>query len=294
MLGRSANRGFRSDEARRRYLAVYHGMRSLSPEPDVVHEVPTEFGTVRAYQHGPSGGDPIVLVHCLYGSSVVWSDQVPALVGDFTVYTVDMLGQPGASSQSKAMRTASQCVRCINDIFDGLNVHDVHLVGHSYGGWLAFQTAARTPGRLASVTLVDPANTVARISGQFWRTAGVLTHSRSERVQRVVGGMLGNPAPGSRVDTLAQLVRVGAAEFAALGTPYPKYPRNSLLRSVPVPVQVLLAGNTIHDSGKGIERIRTVVPAWRHRLWPAASHALPWEVPDEVNACISDFAREHR
>jgi pimeloyl-ACP methyl ester carboxylesterase len=70
------------------------------------------------------------------------------------------------------MRTASHCVRCINSILAGLDLRDVHLVGHSYGGSLAFQTAARAPARLASVTLVDPANTVARISGRFWRTAG--------------------------------------------------------------------------------------------------------------------------
>lgn len=110
----------------------------------------------------------------------------------------------------------------------------------------------------------------------------------------LMGAMLGNPAPGSQVDTLVRLVLIGGAEFASLSTPYPRYPRNSLLRSVEVPVQVLLAGNTIHDSARGIERIRTVVPAWRYRLWPAASHALPCEVPDEVNACISHFAREHQ
>jgi pimeloyl-ACP methyl ester carboxylesterase len=72
--------------------------------------VPTEFGTVRAYQHGPAGGKPIVLVHCFYASSAMWADQVPALVGDFTVYTIDVPGQPGASRQLKAMRTASHCV----------------------------------------------------------------------------------------------------------------------------------------------------------------------------------------
>jgi hypothetical protein len=58
-------------------------------------------------------------------------------------------------------------------------------------------------------------------------------------------------------------------------------------------VQVLLAGNTIHDSGKGIRRIRSVVPAWRYHLWRNASHPLPAEVPDEVNACIRQFVIEH-
>jgi pimeloyl-ACP methyl ester carboxylesterase len=70
---------------------VYDEMRLLGPAPDVVHEVPTEFGTVRAYQHGPACGKPIVLVHCFYASSAMWAGQVPALVGDFTVYTIDCL-----------------------------------------------------------------------------------------------------------------------------------------------------------------------------------------------------------
>lgn len=32
----------------------------------------------------------------------------------------------------------------------------MHLVGSSYGGWLALNQAHRSPDRLASVTLLDP------------------------------------------------------------------------------------------------------------------------------------------
>jgi hypothetical protein len=55
-----------------------------------------------------------------------------------------------------------------------------------------------------------------------------------------------------------------------------------------------MAGKTIHDSAKGIERIRNVMPAWRYRLWPDASHMLPCEAADEVSDYIGDFARDHR
>jgi hypothetical protein len=79
-----------------------------------------------------------------------------------------------------------------------------------------------------------------------------------------------------------------------VGTPFPTYPRDSVLRAVDVPVQVLLAGNTIHDSAKGIERMRAVVPPWRYRLWPDASHMLPCELPDVICDGVRDFAREHR
>jgi pimeloyl-ACP methyl ester carboxylesterase len=179
-------------------------------------------------------------------------------------------------------------------VLDGLSLHDVHLVGHSYGGWTALQTAAHVPDRLASVTLVEPANTVARLSGKFWRTGAVLLLPDVERKQRIVEMFCGHPLPGSLLDSVVQLLMAAGTEFASFGTPFPRYPRDSLLRSVDVPVQVLLAGNTIHDSAKGIDRIRAARPSWRYRFWPDASHMLPCEIPDEVTDCIRDFAREHR
>jgi hypothetical protein len=54
-----------------------------------------------------------------------------------------------------------------------------------------------------------------------------------------------------------------------------------------------LAGNTIHDSAKGIDRIRKVAPSWRYQLWRDASQMLPRELIDEVSASIRDFARDH-
>ncbi|WP_123025336.1 alpha/beta fold hydrolase [Mycolicibacterium stellerae] len=285
--------GFRGTEARRRYLAVYDRVRSLSPAPDAVHDVATEFGLVRGYQHGPDGGVPLVLLHCFWATSAMWAEHIPALAGEFTVYTVDMLGQPGASVQTKAMVTADDCARYMNEVLDGLALDGVHLVGHSYGGWTAAQTAARKPGRLASVTLIEPCNTVARLSGKFWRDGALLLVPGAERKQRTVAELLGHPVRDSLLDSVMQLVMAAGSAFASFGTPFPRYSPDSLLRSVDVPVQVLLAGNTIHDSAKGIDRMRSVVPSWRYRLWPEATHMLPCEAVEDVTACIRDFAQQH-
>lgn len=285
--------GFRSAESRDRYLAVYDRVRSLSPVPDAIHDVATAFGVVRVYQHGPDGGIPVVLLHCFWATSAMWAEHIPALVGEFTVYTVDLLGQPGASVQTKSMTTADQCARCIDEILDGPALNGVHLVGHSYGGWTAAQTAGRTPARLASVTLIEPCNTVARLSSKFWRTGVLLLVPGAERKERTVAELLGRPESGSLLDSVMQLVMAAGSAFASFGTPFPRFAPDSLLRSIDVPVQVLLAGRTIHDSAKGIERMRSVVPSWSHRLWPHASHMLPCEDITGVSACIRDFAQQH-
>jgi pimeloyl-ACP methyl ester carboxylesterase len=287
--------GFRSAQSRQRYLAVYDRVRSLSPQPDVVHDVRTEFGVVRAYQHGPEGGISLVLLHCFWATSAMWAEHVPALTGDFTVYTVDLLGQPGASVQSKSMTSAEQCAQCLDQLLGGLGLMGVHLAGHSYGGWTALQTAARRPDRLASVTLIEPCNTVARLSGKFWRDGPLMLLAGADRKERIVGEMLGNPAAGSVLGSVRELVMTSGAEFASFGTPFPKYPRDSLLRSVGIPVQVLLAGNTIHDSAKAIARIERVAPSWRHQLFPNSTHLLPCEAVSDVSNCVRDFAiRSHR
>ena len=293
---RIAHGGFTSADARRRYLAAYDELRALSPRPDVVHDVPTGFGTVRVFQHGPDDGAPVVLIHGFFLTSAMWWGQVAGLTGDFTVYSMDVLGQPGAGTQSRAMITPADSARCIDAVLEGLRLRDVHLVGHSYGGWLAIHTAARMPGRLATVTLVDPASTVARTSARFWRgLALLLSRPRSARAARAAAWIAGHPPPGSSVDELAGLFVAGFAAFGPPArTPAVRFASDRLLRSVQIPVQVLLAGNTIHDSRKGLARMHSVVPDWRCQLWSNASHALPAELPDEVNDSIRRFVTEHR
>lgn len=226
----------------------------------------------------------------------MWWAQVAGLTSDFTVYAIDMLGQPGASAQTKKMSSPAEAAHCIAAVLEKLDLNDVHLVGHSYGGWLAIHAAAGTPHRLSTLTLVDPAHTVGRLFARFWRTlALLLARPRSARAQRAAAWVLGDPTVGSPVDALTALFVAGFVSFAPpLNTPPLRFASNRLLRSVDLPVQVLLAGNTIHNSDKAIRRLVSVVPTWRHHLLPNASHALFAENPDEVNDCIRRFAVTHR
>ncbi len=295
LLG-SAEGGFKNAAARQHYLEVYARVRALSLCPDVVHDIETEFGTVRVYQHGPRAGEPIVLVHGFFLTSAMWWEQVAGLTGDFTVYAIDMLGQPGASTQTKKMSTTADAARCIAAVLETLNLSNVHLVGHSYGGWLATYTAAEAPHRMATLTLVDPAHTVGRLSGRFWWTlALLLSRPRSARAQRAAARVLGDSTAGSPVDALTSLFVAGFVSFAApLNTPPLRMARDRVLRSLDLPVQVLLASNTIHNSAKAIRRLASVVPKWQHHLLPNTSHALFAERPGEVNECIRQFVVTHR
>jgi hypothetical protein len=38
-----------------------------------------------------------VLLRCFWATTAMWAEHIHTLTGHFTVYTVDMLGPPGAS-----------------------------------------------------------------------------------------------------------------------------------------------------------------------------------------------------
>ena len=105
------NNGFKNDLAQLRFLEHYDELRSLSPPPDAVHDVATDFGTVRVYRHGLEHGVPVVLIHGFFMTSGMWWAQVGELAVDFVVYTLDMPGQPGASIQTKRLGTPAEAAR---------------------------------------------------------------------------------------------------------------------------------------------------------------------------------------
>jgi pimeloyl-ACP methyl ester carboxylesterase len=67
-----------------------------------VHDVPTKFGAVRLYQHGPDRGVPVVLIHGFFLTSAMWWGQVEGLTSDFADYAMDMF------AARFAIRTAMQ------------------------------------------------------------------------------------------------------------------------------------------------------------------------------------------
>jgi pimeloyl-ACP methyl ester carboxylesterase len=63
----------------------------------------------------------------------------------------------GASDMPAWLDTIPDLANFYLDLIDQLDLHDVDLVGHDLGGWIAAELAVRNPRRLASLTLVAAA-----------------------------------------------------------------------------------------------------------------------------------------
>ena len=83
-----------------------------------------------------------------------WGPYVEGLAGH-DVYAVDTIGDVGRSEQTALIADADDLSRWLDETLAGVGVEHAHLAGTSYGGYLALNLAARSPQRVASITLID-------------------------------------------------------------------------------------------------------------------------------------------
>ncbi len=129
------------------------------PPPDQTLDLRTQFGVVRVYRFTSSastGRVPIVLLPGRASASPIWADNLPTLLRQAPIYTVDLLGEPGMSIQSRPITSAADQARWLNQVLAQLPEPQLDLLGVSIGGWTATNLAVRDPGKIRSVILLDP------------------------------------------------------------------------------------------------------------------------------------------
>ncbi|MCX5195274.1 haloalkane dehalogenase [Streptomyces sp. NBC_00249] len=104
--------------------------------------------------HRESGtGAPIVFLHGNPTSSHLWRDVIPA-VGPGRLLAPDLIGM-GESGKPDIDYTFDDHARHLDAWFDALGLQDVVLVGHDWGGALAFDWAARHPDRVRGIAFTE-------------------------------------------------------------------------------------------------------------------------------------------
>jgi pimeloyl-ACP methyl ester carboxylesterase len=152
---------------------------------------------VRVLEH--AGADPaIVLIHGLPGTADDFDKVTALLPGRHTI----ALDRPGFGFSSGGYHALDVQLATLQELLARLGASRPVLVGHSYGGTIALQYAARHPGAVRGLVLVD-----AAAAGQ--RSAFF------QRVQSHFVQFLSWPVVQPLADvTFSQLLRTASAEQA--------------------------------------------------------------------------------
>ncbi len=272
---------FKNTQARDRFRTAYERtLAELWPGPRTALDLPTTFGTTRVYRTGPQRGEPIVLLPGSGGNALMWHRYIDVLARHHPVIAVDTVGEPGASVQTAPIGDGRDGAAWLDELLAALEVTAAHVVGCSYGGWLALNHQIHHPGRTASLTLLDPAG-FAGFGPRFyaWLIAGGLAATAPRPLRPRLARLVGNSAI---LETeLMSLMRASMGFRRAL--PVPPVFSDDELHCLQVPALFLLgARSALHDSREVADRIGRLVPSARVEIVPGAGHALPTDLPDLV------------
>jgi pimeloyl-ACP methyl ester carboxylesterase len=156
------------DAARETFMAAYERAFALWPQPCEEFDVETATTTTRVHAYRPHpAGDAVVLLTGAGFNASSWYPHVAALAADGPVYGIDMPGDPNPSVARGLVSPPDNCAAWLDELLGKLSDRPVHLVGFSYGGWVAMNQAIRAPRRVASITLLDPAG-LTKLDARFW------------------------------------------------------------------------------------------------------------------------------
>lgn len=272
---------FKSAKAADRFRGVYEQLLDkLWPTSRTERDVPTAYGTTHVVRTGPEDGAQIVLLPASGGNTLMWHRYVEALSREHAVYSIDTVGEPGGSVQTAPIADGADAATWLDEVLTGLGVTDAHIVGVSYGGWIALKHQLLHPGRAAGLTLVDPAG-LEEVGWRFYRWV-------------IFGGLAGlaprplRPWLSRRVHNSAILDRDLMSLMRASVGFRRRLPKTDVftdeeLRQIQVPTQFLLGERSaIHHAAEVAERIGTLIPAARTEIVPGTGHALSTDAPEVV------------
>ncbi len=100
-------------------------------------------------------GDPVVLVHGIPQTSHEWRYVMPALAEKYTVIAPDLRGLGDSTRPPGAYDKKTLGADVASLVIDHLGLKRFHLVGHDWGGPVAFAVAAHNPQAVQTLTILD-------------------------------------------------------------------------------------------------------------------------------------------
>jgi pimeloyl-ACP methyl ester carboxylesterase len=178
------------------------------------------------------------------------------------------------------------------DLLDTLGLERVHVVGASFGGWIAAEMATMASTRLRSMTLIDPVG----IKVEGWIYPFLFGMELPQLVATVFHDPMAALAlapPDMSIDTLVLLYRQNTALARVAWNPYLYNPllKRRLAR---ISTPTLLCWGA-HDRLAPLacaEAWRKEIPGAQLRVFEGSGHVPHLEEPEAVAAAVLEFCAD--
>jgi pimeloyl-ACP methyl ester carboxylesterase len=271
--------------------------------------IPTEAGAFDAIAAGPEGGRPVLLLHGFPEAAVEWEHQVATLgVLGYRAVAPDQRGySPSVRPEQPAEYGITTLVEDAFAIADQLGWREFDLIGHDWGGAVAWWAADAHPERLRSLAVVSTPHPAALAAAmktdedQHLRS-GYMTEWRQTRVteQRMLadGGralrdIFDRRVPPSKIDEYVRRLSEPGALTAALNWYRAGRPGGKIGKIAVPTMYVWTTEDVAFGSVAAFDTENWVTGPYRFEMLEDVSHWVAEEAPEALTSLLVEHLSAH-
>ena len=264
------------------------------------------------WEDGPADAPALIFLHGFPENHRAWRHQIAHLAPRYRCIAPDLRGY-GASSKPSDY-TLPRLVRDVLELADALEVDRFTLLGHDWGGLLAWAVAeasdrldrlvianAPHPALFQNLLWRDPAQRAASAYITLFRDpaldATIAEHGLAPVLAQAFGGNALRTMEREELGTLLTQWRDPDTARAMLAwyraSPVEVAPRAATLPAQPIPIPTLVLWGEADDAllPANLDGLEAICPALTLRRLPGVGHFSPWAAPAQVNAALDAFLR---
>jgi pimeloyl-ACP methyl ester carboxylesterase len=267
--------------------------------------------TFDALADGPDDGELVLLLHGFPQTSVSWVDQIAALAAaGYRAVAPDQRGySPGARPSDVSAYAMPELVADVVGLADTLGAERFHLVGHDWGGAVAWHVAGHHPDRLRTLTMLSTPHPEAmrrayrgELGGDQAERSGYMAFFRQPDSQdRILENdaavfhllFAGSGMPDGRADPYIEALGTPEALGAALNWYRAASPADSHgLGPITAPTLYVWSTDDVALGREAAEATAACVAGpYRFEVLEGVSHWIADQVPGRLNELLLDHIR---
>lgn len=276
---------------------------------------------VTLFYERKGNGSPVVFVHGTVSDCRVWASCAAALAAHYTTLAYSRrYAHPNRREGDLRDSTVSANAKDLAGLIEGLGLAPVHLVGHSYGGFIAAYLAIQQPELLRSLTLIHgavatllaPDTSASSSLRLLFRSPGVARSARRfvKGVEATLRSVGAGDAPRAVDIFLTQSLQEGRPEIPRfppeirdmlitnVGTvreltmPFPPVTRAEVSR-IRLPTLIVYGDGSARWDVRISEDLASTIPGCEVMKIPGAGHFCLVENAEAVNARLLSFLQTH-
>jgi non-heme chloroperoxidase len=265
-------------------------------------------------------GQPVILIHGILNDCRAWAAQMDALSSSFRTLSYSRRCSYPNHRKDYENSTVENNAEDLAQLLKAKEAAPAHLIGHSYGGFIALYCAYKNPTLVRSLVLVEPyvpsmiikdpqdrgemfslllrkpsLALAARslISNSINPALKALEQGLNERaVELVIAGLEGPDWPFSKFpEQIKSMALANAGTIKEVTTKIPKFTAKEA-QTIQMPTILISGENTNKVLAAIEEELSKSIPKIQVAKISNSAHSVHLENPEETNSAIARFLSE--